>query len=59
MPSAFKAALTLALFLVLASAGVLLIQTPGTAEFVISVLSLLVGLVFLGVVMLVIRKFSR
>lgn len=59
MQSAFKAALVMALFLVLGSAGVLLIQTPGTAEFVVSVMSLVVGLVFLGVVMFVIRKLSR
>jgi hypothetical protein len=34
----------------------LLIQPPGTAEFVVTVLSLIVGLVFAGVAVLVVRR---
>jgi hypothetical protein len=59
MAGGLKAALTLALFIVLASAGVLLGQTPGTAEFVVSVMSLIVGLVFLALVIFVIKRLSR
>lgn len=55
-PDAGKAALTIALFIVVASALVLIGQTPGTAEFVVSVMSLVVGLVFTGVVVIVARR---
>jgi hypothetical protein len=59
MGEGLKAALTLALFIVIASAGVLVGQTPGTAEFVVSVMSLIVGLIFLGLVIFVIKRLSR
>jgi hypothetical protein len=57
--NAFKPALAAALFIIVASVWVLLGQTPGTAEFVVSVLSLGIGLVFLGLVIWVMRRFSR
>jgi hypothetical protein len=55
-PEAGKAALSMALFIVIASGALLLIQPPGTAEFVVTVLSLIVGLVFAGVAVLVVRR---
>lgn len=56
---AFKAALSLAFFIVVASLLVLTLQTPGTAEFVVSVLSLVIGLALLGLVVWVMKRFSR
>lgn len=55
----FKGALSMALFIVIASVMLLLWQTPGTAEFVVTVLSLGVGLIFLLVVIILIKKLSR
>ena len=55
----FKSALSMALFIVIASAMLLLWQMPGTAEFVVTVLSLLVGLIFLLIVIILIKKLSR
>ncbi len=55
----FKGALNLALFIVVASALLLLWEIPGTAEFVVTVMSLLVGLVFLGIVVVLIKKTSK
>jgi len=54
-----KAALTMALFIVVASALVTLMETPGTAEFVVSVLSLAVGLIFAGLAALIARRGTR
>lgn len=59
MADGLKAALTSALFIVLASAGVLIGQEPGTAGFVVSVLSLIVGLLFLALVIFLIKRLSR
>lgn len=55
-PEAGKAALSIALFIVIGSAGLLLIQPPGTAEFVVTAMSLAIGLIFTGVVVLVVRR---
>ena len=55
----FRAGLGLALFLVIASALVLLGQEPGTSGFVLSVLSLAVGLMFMAVVLWVMRRLSK
>ncbi|MCL6509998.1 MAG: hypothetical protein K6U78_04870 [Anaerolineae bacterium] len=51
-----RTALSIALFLVIASAAVLVGQTPGTAAFVVSVMSLVVGLIFAGLVILIARR---
>lgn len=59
MDAGLRAALTMAMFIVLVSAALIWIQTPGTAEYVITVMSLIIGLVFLGLVVLVIRRFSK
>jgi hypothetical protein len=55
----FHAALGFAMFLVIASALMLLVQEPGTAGFVLSALSLAVGLMFMGVVAWVMRRLSK
>lgn len=59
MEGGFRAALNMALFIVLTSAALVWFQTPGTAEFVVTVMSLVIGLIFLGVVILVIRRFTK
>lgn len=59
MDAGLRAALSMAMFIVLVSAALIWIQTPGTAEFVISVFSLIIGLIFLGLVVLVIRRLSK
>ena len=58
-PQAAKAALQLALFVVIAAGLSLLCVRPDSAEFVVTVLSLVVGLMFLGAVAFIIRRYSR
>jgi preprotein translocase subunit Sss1 len=58
-PQAAKAGLGLALFVVILSVMILPLQTPGSAEFVVTMLSLLIGLVATGVIAFVIRRMSR
>ena len=58
-PQAARAALQLALFVVIAAGLSLLCVRPGSAEFIVTVLSLVVGLMFLGAVAFFIRRFSR
>jgi len=58
-PQAAKAGLSLGLFIVVASALMLPFEPPGSAEFVVTVLSLFVGLITVGVIALAIRKLSR
>lgn len=55
----FKGALNLALFIVVGSGLLLLLEEPGTAEFVVTVLSLGVGVVFLLLVAWVIKRTSK
>lgn len=55
----FKGALNLALFIVVGSGLLLFGQTPGTAEFVVTVLSLGVGVLFLLLVVWVIKRTSK
>ena len=58
-PQAAKAGLTLGLFIIIAAALILPLEAPGSAEFVVTVLSLLIGLVATGVIAFAIRKMSR
>ncbi len=58
-PEAAKAGLSLGLFVVVASALLLPFEPPGSAEFVVTVLSLIVGIVTVAVVGFVIHKLSR
>ncbi len=58
-PQAAKAGLSLGLFIVVASALMLPFEPPGSAEFVVTVLSLCVGLMTVGVIAFAIRKLSK
>lgn len=58
-PQAARAALQLALFIIVTSAFTLLCQRPGSAEFVVTVLSLITGLLLFGAVVFVLRRFSK
>ncbi|HEU5088753.1 MAG TPA: hypothetical protein VFT99_14965 [Roseiflexaceae bacterium] len=59
MTGPFRGALALAIFLVLMSALMLIGQPADSPEFVVTVLSLVVGLVFLAVVIWAIRRLSK
>ncbi|HEU5089081.1 MAG TPA: hypothetical protein VFT99_16610 [Roseiflexaceae bacterium] len=59
MTGPFRSALALAIFLVLMSAIMLIGQPTDSPEFVVTVLSLGVGLVFLAVVVWAIRRLSK
>jgi len=50
-----KAFLRIGMFLVVASVFVLFLQTPGSAGFVVTVLSLIIGVVLVLLVALVLR----
>ena len=58
-PQAAKAGLSLGLFVVIASVLLLPFEPPGSAEFIVTVLSLIIGLVAVAVIGFVIRKLSR
>jgi hypothetical protein len=58
-PEIGKAAFRMAIFVVLVAVGLLFALSPGTPEFAVTVLTLLIGVVFLAVVMLSIRFFGR
>ncbi len=58
-PEAAKAGLTVALFVAIAAALILPLETPGSAEFVVTVLALGIGILATGVIAFVIRRSSR
>ncbi|MFZ0215477.1 MAG: hypothetical protein WAM30_05990 [Candidatus Dormiibacterota bacterium] len=58
-PRAGKAAFTWALFVILLAAGLLLVLRPGTPGFVITLFTLLIGLVMVGLVFLLVRLAGR
>ncbi len=58
-PEAAKAGLTIALFVAIAAALILPLETPGSAEFVVTVLALGIGILATGVIAFVIRRSSR
>jgi uncharacterized membrane protein len=58
-PELGRAAFRLALFIIVMAAGLLLTLSPGTPEFAITVLTLVVGLLFLGVVAGMVRWLGR
>ncbi len=55
----FHAALGIALFLIVASAILLVVEEPGTAGFVLSVLTFAIGVAFMGVVVWAMRRTSK
>jgi hypothetical protein len=58
-PESGKAWFQVAIFFTVIPLILLLFERPGTAEFVITVTTLLIGLIFLGVVVLFIRRSNR
>lgn len=54
-PELGRLSFRIALFVTLASAGLLLFQPPGSAEFVLMTTSLAIGMVFLLIVITLIR----
>jgi hypothetical protein len=58
-PGLARAALRWAVLIVVVSAGLLLFLKPGTPEFVITVFTLGIGLVFGGLVIVLVRVMGR
>ena len=58
-PQLGKAWFQIAVFITIVAGGLLFFQRPGTAEFVISIATLALGLLFIGLVVIVIRFGSR
>ncbi len=58
-PQVGKAALQISLFIVVLAGGMLLLLTPGSPQYAITVFTLIIGLIFLGLVIVVVRRFSR
>lgn len=58
-PEVGQAGFRLALFITLLAAGLLFFVVPGTAEFVITVTTLLIGLVFLLLIAVLVRRSNR
>jgi hypothetical protein len=58
-PQIGKAAFTLALFVIIPAVILLPLQAPGSAEFVVTLMALVVGLLFLGIVIFVVRRAIR
>jgi hypothetical protein len=57
-PEIGRAAFRLALVIVLMAAGLLITLRPGTPEFAVTVLTLMIGVVFIGVILAFIRMTS-
>jgi hypothetical protein len=58
-PEIDKAAFRLALLIVVMAAGLLVSLRPGTPEFAVTVLTLLIGLIFVGVIVVFVRLMGR
>lgn len=58
-PESGRAWFQVAIFFTIIPLILLVFERPGTAEFVITVTTLLIGLIFLGVVILFIRRSNR
>jgi hypothetical protein len=54
-----KAALRLSLFIIVLAGGMLLFEPPGTAQFAVTVFTLIIGFAFFGLVVAVVKLFSR
>ena len=58
-PQIGKAAMQLSLFITVLAGGMLLFLSPGSPQFAITVLTLIIGMVFFGLVVLLVRLFSH
>ena len=55
-PELGRAAFRMAMFVAFPSFVLLLFQQPGTAEFVVTVMALVVGLAFMGTIIVLVRR---
>ena len=58
-PAIGQAGLRIALFLILTAGGMLFFLPPGTPEFSITVVTLAIGLIFAGIVIVLVRIVGR
>jgi hypothetical protein len=58
-PEVGRSAFRWAIFIVLVAVGLLATLRPGTPEFAVTVLTLLIGLLFVGVLVVCIRLLGR
>lgn len=58
-PQVGQAAFRIAFMMVVLSGIMLFFLTPGTAEYIISVVTLILGLVFMGIVFVLVRVMGR
>ncbi len=58
-PEAGLAWFRIALFITLSAGGLILLNPPGTAEFIISVATFIIGLAFVAVIAILVRHASR
>lgn len=58
-PQIGQAGLRIALFLILTAGGMLFVLHPGTAEFSITVVTLTLGLIFAGIIIVLVRLVGR
>lgn len=58
-PEVGKAAFRLSLWIIVLAVGMLLFLQPGSAQYAITVFTLMIGLVFVGLVTVVVRWLSR
>jgi hypothetical protein len=58
-PELGRVAFRWAIFIVLVAGGLLLTLSPGTPEFAVTVLTLLIGVVFVGAIVVCIRVLGR
>lgn len=58
-PQAGQAAFRIAFLMVGVSAAMVFVLTPGTAEYIVSVVTLILGLVFMGIIFVLVRVAGR
>lgn len=58
-PELGRAAFRWALFIIVAAGGMLLFLTPGSAQFYVTVFTLMIGLAFLSLVVFLVKRFSK
>jgi hypothetical protein len=54
-----RAGMQIAIFLIVTAGALLFVQTPGTASFVITVATFAMGLLFLGLLIVLIRRSGK
>ena len=58
-PEAGQAWFRLIVFIIIVAIGLLFVVPPGSAEFVITVLTLVIGILFLGLLVYLLRRANR